>query len=124
MYSPFVRFIKFCHLINLSSSYQTSVVFSPLVIYSLFTLSSHPVNAPTVHITKHNSYSHLIVCTLSAPIHFPNSTGVFGHRAILTMGDRTVAGGFLIEQTDLFQIQCVCELMSSANRHISFSTHS
>ncbi len=37
---------------NLSSSYQTSVIFSPLVIYSLFTLSSHPINAPTVHITN------------------------------------------------------------------------
>ncbi len=43
--------------------------------------------------------------TLSAPIYFSNPPGVFGHRAILTMGGggRTVAGGFLIEQTDLFQ---------------------
>ncbi len=51
-YSPFVRFINFCYLMNLSSSYQTSVIFSPLVIYSLFTLSSHPINSPTVHITN------------------------------------------------------------------------
>ncbi len=43
---------QFCHLINLSSSYQTSVIFSPFVIYSLFTLSTHPINAPTVHITN------------------------------------------------------------------------
>ncbi len=52
IYSPFVRFVKFCHLINLSSSYQTSVIFSRLVFYSLFTLSSHPIKAPTVHITN------------------------------------------------------------------------
>ncbi len=36
IYSPFVRFINFCHLINLSSSYQSFVIFSPLIIYSLF----------------------------------------------------------------------------------------
>ncbi len=43
---------QFCHLINLSSSYQTSVIFSPLVTYSLFTLSTCPINAPAVHTTK------------------------------------------------------------------------
>ncbi len=52
MYSPFVRFIICCHLINLSSSYQTSAIFSPLVIYPLFTLSSHPINIPAVHTTN------------------------------------------------------------------------
>ncbi len=78
-------FINFCHFINLSSSYQTSVIFSPLVIYSLFTLASHPINSPTVHITKHNSLAFLVVRTLSAPIYLPNPPGVFGHRAILTV---------------------------------------
>ncbi len=42
-------FINFCHLINLSSSYQTSVIFLHFVIYLLFILSTHPINAPAVH---------------------------------------------------------------------------
>ncbi len=45
-------FINFCHLINLPSSFQTSVIFSPFVIYSLFTSSTHPINAPAVHTTN------------------------------------------------------------------------
>ncbi len=95
LYSPFVRCINFCHLINLSSSYQTSVIFSLLVIYSLFTLSSHPINAFAAHTTHTQLSFRLIVRTLSAPIYLSNSPGAFGHRAILTMGggDRTVAGG-------------------------------
>ncbi len=43
---------QFCHLINISSSYQTSVIFSPFVIYSLFILSTHSINAPDVHTTN------------------------------------------------------------------------
>ncbi len=43
---------QFCHLIYLSMTCQTYVIFSPLVIYSLFTLSSHPINAPAVHTTN------------------------------------------------------------------------
>ncbi len=39
---------------------------------------------------------------ISKPIFRPNSPGVFGHRAIRTMGDRTVAGAFFIEQMDTF----------------------
>ncbi len=38
--------------------------------------------------------------TLSAPIHFPNSTGTFDHRAILIWGDRAMAGEFLLEQLE------------------------
>ncbi len=33
------------------SSYQTFVIFSPLVIYSTFPLSTHPLNAPALHTT-------------------------------------------------------------------------
>ncbi len=42
----------------------------------------------------------LIVRTLSAPVYLSNSPGVFGHSDYGE--DRAVAGGFLIEQTDLF----------------------
>ncbi len=97
-------FINFCHLTKPLSSYQTFVIFSPFLIYSLFALSTHPIDAPVVRTTNNNSFSCLTVCTLSAPIHFPNSTGVFGHRAILTMrGIRPWLGGFLMKQTDMFQ---------------------
>ncbi len=65
IYSPFVSFINFCHLINLSSSYQTSVIFSALVIYSLFTLSPHPINAPAVHTTHTTTLSPVLSCARS-----------------------------------------------------------
>ncbi len=42
----------------------------------------------------HNSLSNPIVRTPSAPIHFSNSTGVFGHRAILIWGIEAWLGGF------------------------------
>ncbi len=80
--------------IHFSSSYQTYVIFSPLVIYSLFTLSSHPINSSTVHITQHNSLSCLIVRTLSALIYPSNSPAVFGHRAILLWGGSRHGWGF------------------------------
>ncbi len=82
IYSPFIGFINFFHLITLSSSYQTSVIFSPLS-------SFHPINATAVH-TTHNNNS---VSLLSS------SPGVFGHRAILIWGgDRGMAWVFLEEQ--------------------------
>ncbi len=89
-------FINFCHLINLSSFYQASVIFLPFVIYA-----PYKCTCCTPH--KHNSLSCLIVRTLSAPIHFPNSTCVFGHSAILIWGDRDMAGGFLEEQPVTFK---------------------
>ncbi len=49
--SPFVALSNFCRLIKLLSSYRTFVIFSPLVIYSFFTLSAHPINAPAEHTT-------------------------------------------------------------------------
>ncbi len=94
-------FINLCRLIKLLSSYRTFVIFSPLVIYSLFTLSTHPTNAPAVHITN-TTLSCLVVRTLSVPIYLSNSPGVFGYRAILIWGDRDMAGGFLEEQPVTF----------------------
>ncbi len=49
--------------------------------------------------TQHNSYSYLIVRTLSASVNFLNSTGVFGHRAIFDVGDRGMAWGFSTRTT-------------------------
>ncbi len=92
-------FINFCHLIKLSLSYQTFVIFSSCLIYSHFTLSTHPTNVPELHTKQHNSLFRRVGRTSSAPIHLSNSTGVFGHRAILIKGDQSMAGGFLLEQT-------------------------
>ncbi len=103
IYTPFVALSNFCRLIKVLSSYRTFVIFSPLVIYSLFTLSAHPINAPAEHTTITTlSLSCLIVRTLSSPIYLSNSPGVFGHRAILMWGDRGMAGGFLEEQPFTF----------------------
>ncbi len=83
-------FINFCRLIKLSLSYDH------FVIYSLFTLSTYLLYTPKPQLSLP---SHR-VRTLSAPIlHLFNSTGVFGHLAILIWGDRGLAEGFLLEQT-------------------------
>ncbi len=76
-------FINFCHLIKPISSCKTFVIFSPFLIYSLFALSTHPINVPAQHTTNNNSFFCLIVRTLSALIYISNSPGAF---AILTMG--------------------------------------
>ncbi len=94
-------FINFCHLINLSSSYQTSVSFSPLVIYSLFHLATYICTRCTHH--KHNSFSCLVLCTLSAPIYLTYSPGVFGHRANVIWGTETWLGGFSKNNLMLFK---------------------
>ncbi len=104
-------FFNFCQLINLLSSYQTSVI-SRFVIYSLFTLSTHPINAPAGHITKHNSYARLIVRTLSVPIYLSSSPVLFGHRAILMWGDRDMAGGIPDEQPVTFKCLSLCYFTS------------
>ncbi len=78
--------------------YQTFVIFSPLVIYSLLTLSTHPIIAPGVNTT--NTTLTLVVSSTRSlrQYTFPNSTGVFGHRAILIRGIEAWLGGFLLEQ--------------------------
>ncbi len=57
-------FINFCHLINLSQSYQTSVIFSPLVITSHFTLYMNLINVPAQHIT-HTTLFPVLSCARS-----------------------------------------------------------
>ncbi len=93
---------QFCHLINLSSSYQPSVIFSSFVIYSLFTLSTHPIHAPTVHI-KNTTLSPVLSCARSlCQYTFLTYQASLAIVPFWLWGDQTVAGGFLIEQTDLF----------------------
>ncbi len=89
-------FLNFSRLIKPLSSYQNFAIFSPFVIYSLFTLSTHPINAPAVH-TTNTAFSPLLSCA-----HLSKSPGVFGHRAILIWGDRGITGGFLEEQPVTF----------------------
>ncbi len=98
-FSQLVRSILSTHPLFALSIFVTLSIPSPLVIYSLFTLSSHPINSPTVHITQHNSLSCLIVRTLSALIYLSYSPGVFGHRVILLWGGGIEAwlGGFVLE---------------------------
>ncbi len=82
---------------------STFAIFSCFVIYSFFTLSAHPICVPALHTIQHNSPSRFIQRTQSAQIHFSNSIGAFGHRAILIWGDRGMDGGFLLELTYLYR---------------------
>ncbi len=85
---------QFCHLINLSSSYQTCYLLTLCYLLAFyFSYAPYKCTCYTHH--KHNFLSCLIVRTLSAPICLSNSPGVFGHRAILICGDRDMAGGCL-----------------------------
>ncbi len=77
--SMFVALSNFRRLINLLSSSHN------FLSIHFFTLSPNLINVPAQHST-HNSFFCLIVCTLSALIYISNTPGVFGHRAILTMG--------------------------------------
>ncbi len=45
--------------------------------------------------------------TLSAPIHFSNSTGVFGNPAFLIRWDQDMAGGFLEEKHITFTAKII-----------------
>ncbi len=77
--SIFVSLSIFSRLIKLMSVSQ------PLLsIHFLRYLATYKCTRCAHH--KHNSFSCLIVRTLSAPIYPSNSPGVFGHRAIPTMG--------------------------------------
>ncbi len=99
IYTPFVTLSMFVALSNfrrliilLSSSH-------PFLSIHFLTLSTNHINVPAQYIT-HNSLSCFNVRTLSALIQFPYSPGVFGYRAILTMGGSDRGWGFLLEQSD------------------------
>ncbi len=79
----------------------------------VFTLSTHPINVPALHTTT--QLPRLIERTLSAPIYVSNSTGVFGHRAILMWGDRGMTGGFIIEQTHTLHSLLITEKFTYSN---------
>ncbi len=94
-------FINFCRLNKLSSFYQIFIIFSPFLIYSLFKLSTHPINVPAVY-TTNTTLSPVLSCARSLR-HYTFLT----HQASLAIvpfwlwGDRTVAWGFLIEQAHM-----------------------
>ncbi len=72
-HQTFIILPNFCHFLSLSYLLTFCVIYT-----------SYKCTCCTHH--KHNSYSCLIVRTLSAPIYLSNSPRVFGHRATLTMG--------------------------------------
>ncbi len=73
LYQSFVVLSNICHLLAPCYLFTFYVIFS----FYKFTYCTHH---------KHNSLSCSIERTLSALIQFPNSPGVFGHRAILLWG--------------------------------------
>ncbi len=86
----------------------------PLLSSQFFTLPTHPVNLPALHTKQHNSQSRLIVRMHSAPINLSNSTGVFGHRAILTMGGSRHGWGFS-HRTNRYIIKLLSHRLTSAH---------
>ncbi len=78
-YQSFVVLSNFCHLLT------------PCYLLTFYFINT-PFKCTCCTHHKHNSCSRLIVRTLPAPIHFSNSPGAFGHRSILTWGDRGLAG--------------------------------
>ncbi len=89
---PNLSILTLCSLYPFLSPYQFFVVLSnvchllaPCYLFNFYVIFS-PYKCTYCTHHKHNSLSCLIVRTLSAPIYFSNPPGVFGHRAILTMG--------------------------------------
>ncbi len=96
IYSPlvalsiFVTLSIFRRLIKLLA-FSHTLLSTRFFIYSLIYVP-YKCTCCTHH--KHNSYSHLIVRTLCAPIYLSNSPGVFGHCAILILGGSSHGWGF------------------------------
>ncbi len=98
-------------LFKFVSPYQTSVViFPPLVIGLLFTVSTFLKNAPTVHTTSKTLSPVLYAQALCANTHFLLAMRLWPSRHF-DLGDQDMAGGFLIEQPDtsneLFLLFCL-----------------
>ncbi len=74
---PSLFYLHALLLYQFFSPYQTFIVlsnichFSPFVIYSLFTLYTHPINAPAVHTTHTQlllpSYRAHVLCAITGP---------------------------------------------------------
>ncbi len=95
-YQSFVVLSNFCHL--LAPCY-------PLTFYVI--ISPYKCTYCTHH--KHNSLSCFTVRTLSAPIYLSYSPGVFGHRAILTMG-RSDRGWEFPHRTNRYASEPSCRI--------------
>ncbi len=99
MHTPFVTLSMFVALSNFRRLINLLWFSHPFPSIHFFYVIYAPFKCTCCTHHKHNSLPCLIVRTLSAPIYLSKSPGVIGHRAILTMGDRTVAGGFLDKQS-------------------------
>ncbi len=75
-----------------------------LVTHFYITYAPYKCTSCTTPQTTQLSLSRLIERTHSAPIHLPNSTGIFGHRAILVWGDRDITGVFSEKQTNILTL--------------------
>ncbi len=73
-YQTFIVLSIFCHFLT------------PCYLFNFYFMYAPYKGTCCTHHKHINSLSCLIGRTLSAPIHHSNSPGVFGHRAILTMG--------------------------------------
>ncbi len=86
--------LNLCSLYHFLSPYQSFVVLSnvchllaPCYLFTFYVIiSPYKCTCCTYH-KNNNSFSCLIVRTLSAPIYLSNSPGVFAHRAILIWRD-------------------------------------
>ncbi len=114
VYQTFGTFPSLFHLHTLLSFIiflspnQTFIVLSNICHFRIlcYLLTFYVIYAPTkctfcTHHT-HNALSSLIVGTLSEPIHIPNSPGVFGHRAVLTMGGSGRGWKFFSHRTNRY----------------------
>ncbi len=106
-------FINFCCLFKLLPSYQTFVILSPLVIYSLFMLSTHPINAPAVH-TTNTTLTLSLSSTRFLRQYIPNSTGLSGYCAILIWGIEAWLGVFYYNK----QIRYMSISLSQGRSHL------
>ncbi len=101
---------------ELLETYMYKPTYQLILLSSQHLKPSHLIYLPALHIT--HTHTHTILTpvlsstrTLRAPIHFFNSKGVFGYRAILIWGESKHGWGFsprakwhLDSLNDLFQI--------------------
>ncbi len=114
-HQSFVVLSNFCHFLALFNLLTFYVIYIP---YKCTYCTHH----------KHNTLSCLIVRTLSAPIYLSYSSGVFDHRAILTMGGSDRGWGFphrtnrYVSASKTFHLRCNCPCILSRS-YMAFLTY-
>ncbi len=91
IYIPFVNLSTFAALSNIS----------PFLVYSPFTLSTHPINVPAPDTKQPNSHFRLIVHTRSALIHPLQLNRPLWPSCRSDLGGLRLGWGFLLEQTQM-----------------------